>query len=109
VLPLGLVEKIVEIMLISEKEPILSLGASCGALLDERAEGSDPGSWTDHDDRRIRILGKLEVLVVMKVDASGRVFVPKIGDEGRADAFFHSSVRLVANGCDREMNFVRVS
>ena len=62
-MPLGLVEKICEVVLVTEEEPILAFCADGFALFHESAEGGDAGARTNHDHGGIVIGGDLEVFV----------------------------------------------
>ena len=69
ILPIQLIEKIVDVVALAKKQPALTLGAGFSALFDKAAIRRNAGASANHDDRAVAILGEAEVPVWLDVDS----------------------------------------
>jgi hypothetical protein len=63
VLPLELIEEIVEVVLVAHEQPVFAGVSERGAVFDEGAERRDAGAGADHDDRREPSAGRRKFLL----------------------------------------------
>ena len=95
-------------MLISEKEPVLTLRAASRAFFDKSAEGRDPRAGPHHDDRGAVIFRKPEIIVVMEEDVDLIADRQIVGDVARGDPVAIAIVSVVANRSHGKMDLVFV-
>ncbi len=94
-LPLKLIEEIVSIMLIAEKQPVLPGCTDGGTVLHKRAEGRDPRPRTNHDHGGVTVGGEAEILVRLHEHRNALAGFRNIRKEGGAHPFSHSTMSIV--------------
>ena len=95
------VEEIAAAALMAEDQPVPARRFDGLALVQEGAEWRDAGAGSDHDDRRLRILGQREILRFLHIDLDPVIGDP-VGEEGRGDAEALALADDIANAIDRQ-------
>ena len=86
VLPFQLIQKIICVVALTEKQPALALGARLDALFHKAAIGRNAGASADHDDRRFAIGRQTEVAVRLDVNARRGADLAAFSQIHRCDA-----------------------
>ena len=95
--------------LVAEEKPVAAVRADGAAFFEERAEGRDSRSRTNHDDGTVAIGGKAKAVRRLHEDRQGSpIDFHAFGEKRRANALAPAVVALVAHDGDGQVDFARM-